>query len=980
MAEWEQAGYERYEYGDPDSHFLAPGNPLGRPRSTRSPRSRDVSNPGLPRRQSLHRSYHSDDETRPDLYGLAPGLAQRVPSPKRVPSPPPSRYRADEFLIPLVIGEEPVGRHNRHPSRKHVPSPSSFFRQSAGAGEPLSEEEVDDYDTGPIRSEGQSQKRIEWARKEQDRLAASHALSERNVSPDAGPTRRRRKSVSSTHQRSPSHGHQLPGYAMPRGEDLHPSPSVTGSYNRAPSPPKASYHRVPSPPRVEIRPHSTQYDKPGSYFKRTPSPPPPVNQRRKSENVSRSRRQSSPHVPYRVHEDDQSYYSVTNHPPKGRQTRGTIPEPDGTTSFSVPGAFPSGPATIAPDDSGSGASQPHHKTLHRPSIAHRPTPSVTSSSGTLGDKAYQYKPLGDFDFRLIRILPARMMTIKCELLHFSLKKPPSYRAISYARGDAGDTRKIMLEGMNIPVPVSLHGALEALREKKEGVLVWVDFLCIDQQNRDEKAQQLQYMTSIYSKADSVALWLGPEADESDSAVKLLNEISTNADYPERITSLIKARVGDADFAAIASLFERDYWRRLWVVQEILNAKDIWVYCGTVLHWSVYKKASLVFQRHKNDLDYYFQTSKRRGQRHSPNQSSFSQALVYQGPGSLPELGSLTELGDESLLHVMRALRRKITSDPRDKVYGILGVLPQTVRSEFPVDLSLSVREVYIDVVDYLLSTTEYLDVICESIHFPVHTNSANLPTWAPDWSHSPQTAALGSIYDFSASGTTRAEYRFVDERRNKLEISAIYVDTITTHGIAVGTLCTLADYLMAFLHWRALLVGGADDYGDDGDDLVSVEVENEFCRTLSLGQVPPEWDDDGWRVACYHVFSSLLRERLPRIKLDTDLQLYLDTKVEVNPKDRRGFLQKHFGSKMMGRCFCQTEDGLMGMGSGFMTPGDIIVVPLGCSTPIILRREGNHGEWRYVGDVFIDGYMNGEAVKEWKAGDRERAPGKYILH
>ncbi|KAF2240450.1 hypothetical protein BU26DRAFT_572642 [Trematosphaeria pertusa] len=143
---------------------------------------------------------------------------------------------------------------------------------------------------------------------------------------------------------------------------------------------------------------------------------------------------------------------------------------------------------------------------------------------------------------------------------------------------------------------------------------------------------------------------------------------------------------------------------------------------------------------------------------------------------------------------MRARRRKLNADARDKVFGILGVLPETIRSEFPVDYSLSIKEVYVNVVDLLLSTTDRLDVIY--------------------WSHITETTALGHLVTFSASGDTTAEYRFLDERRKQLEISAMHLDIIiSAHGIAVGTLCTTADYIMAFLHWRALLLNtlNADD-------------------------------------------------------------------------------------------------------------------------------------------------------------------------
>lgn len=80
----------------------------------------------------------------------------------------------------------------------------------------------------------------------------------------------------------------------------------------------------------------------------------------------------------------------------------------------------------------------------------------------------------------------------------------------------------------------------------------------------------------------------------------------------------------------------------------------------------------------------------------------------------------------------------------------------------------------------------------------------------------------------------------------------------------------------------------------------------------------------------------------------------------------------------MGRSFCRTVDGRLGMGSGFMLPGDVVVVPLGCSTPVLLRQEGTRGEYRFVGDVYIHGYMQGRAVDEVRIGKRKLV--RFVLH
>jgi len=131
----------------------------------------------------------------------------------------------------------------------------------------------------------------------------------------------------------------------------------------------------------------------------------------------------------------------------------------------------------------------------------------------------------------------------------------------------------------------------------------------------------------------------------------------------------------------------------------------------------------------------------------------------------------------------------------------------------------------------------------------------------------------------------------------------------------------------------------------------------------------------------YHIFTSFLRKRLPQLALDEELESYLndkDIEGEIDDQTHRSFLQDHFGERMMGRRFCLTGQGLMGMGSGFMAMGDIVVVPLGCDLPILLRPEGRHGEYRFVGEIYVHGYMRGTAVEEADRGDRKVE--KYVLH
>ncbi|KAH5216969.1 hypothetical protein HBH68_056640 [Parastagonospora nodorum] len=577
-----------------------------------------------------------------------------------------------------------------------------------------------------------------------------------------------------------------------------------------------------------------------------------------------------------------------------------------------------------------------------------PSPISSPRSSMIGAASYQYLPLAEAEFRLVRVLPEMMSTVKCEIFHKSFNDSVKYTAVSYAWGDSLEKKPLMLEETIIMVATSLYDALESVRQKHQDVLVWIDALSIDQENEFERAKQVSLMGQIYSQAETVAVCLGPEADDSPAAMKLLDKLASKTVSPQSIRSREDARGS----AALAALFKRQYWKRLWVVQEVFLASKKMVYCGdAVFPWEVYQQAADAFWGGDSDLH------------------------VREGPSSFPDINKLLQLGDESLLEVMRACRRKLSENPRDKVFGILGLLPAATQRELRVDYSQPTKGVYTDVVDLLLSTTGQIDVIRESIHFPLHTSTTGLPSWCPDWSHIPDVSGLGPSFNFNASGSTKALYRFRNHRRT-LEISAIKLDFIRATGIAVGTFCKAQDYLIAFLHWRALLLHEMNIR--DGD--LHHPLHKAFCRTLCLGQIPEDQQrQQQWHDICYHVFSFLIRERLPRLAIDEDLWSYADAPVPFKHGAQRKVLQADFGNRMMGRRFCITKQGMICMGSGYMTHGDIVVVPLGCSTPILLRPVGQRNEYVYVGDIYVDGYMHGEAVREMETGKPSRSVSKYIL-
>lgn len=612
------------------------------------------------------------------------------------------------------------------------------------------------------------------------------------------------------------------------------------------------------------------------------------------------------------------------------------------------------------------------------------SPSVVPASTT----AYTYDYLNKGEFRLILICAQRpddaTDIVRCEILPYTLSEPPEYIALSYAWGDVSDKRKILMQRskMTVSVSASLEAALRALRDPQTATLVWADALSIDQQNPTEKADQVRLMTQIYQKAKSVAIWLGPQSDSSNLGMDLIERVSKGVKMPLEITKRTPAPFSEQHFASVVALFDREYWHRLWVVQEVFNAQTATVHCGpATLPWEAFKTASKVFGENRDILERSFHPGYSNNF-YQARYGSYTQVLVHEGPGSLAGVGTQEKFrGDDELpdpivfsdlLEVMRTCRRKLSSEPKDKVFGVLGVLTERIRKEIKVDYSIPVKDVYVEIFRTVVGKTGSLDIMCDSIH-QQYTNNNNLPSWVPDWSHIWWYSPIASSHPFSASEGARVAVDFTE--RNKLKMSAIPLGSIEEHGTAVPTKCTVNDYLMAFLQWRASL----SQFFDGGTEDYMRWMKERFCLALGLRhklegkETPGDWMD-----VCYHVFASTIRDRLPKLHMDDELEQYIHGKFQMDYRERRIFLQKNFGSKMMGRCLCITDERRVGMGTRLMTRGDVVVVPLGCSTPVVLRREGD--EYRFIGDVYIHGYMDGRAIEDCDEKPQKRRVRSYVIH
>jgi Heterokaryon incompatibility protein (HET) len=203
--------------------------------------------------------------------------------------------------------------------------------------------------------------------------------------------------------------------------------------------------------------------------------------------------------------------------------------------------------------------------------------------------SFAYQPLNtsDGDVRFLDLLPCEPDgTVCCEIKHDNLSSPEPYHAVSYAWGVSQTTFRIKLNGESILIRENMFMFLKSMAEMnpKGYRRLWIDALCIDQSNIEEKNQQVPQMGRIYSSAESVIIWLGPASDKSHIAFDAFEKTRKRIEVPGEAFNTLKfilAMPNDDQFAnSMLDILNRKYWTRVWIVQELFLATQGRVTCGS----------------------------------------------------------------------------------------------------------------------------------------------------------------------------------------------------------------------------------------------------------------------------------------------------------------------------------------------------------------------------------------------------------------
>jgi hypothetical protein len=459
--------------------------------------------------------------------------------------------------------------------------------------------------------------------------------------------------------------------------------------------------------------------------------------------------------------------------------------------------------------------------------------------------AVQYRPLDRSmnEIRLLRISPQAQnakhkLLPACHIFHAYLPQEPHYVALSWVWGDQASKRVILVDDSPVYVTTNLYDAMMALRPVSKYLVIWIDFLSIDQTNDDEKSWQVELMTDIYRQAIKVYAWLGQADCDSDQVMAYLNTFGEKAEaceifnveghhldiwrgllnqgaaihdpkpshvvaitengYPRSISCCELNEIFYSisgwhrhdnliPVAGMQRLFKRPFWGRIWVLQEITLPSNAQFICGTKeisrrrcsAAINAYAALRLILmQKFENDpfsLKRYHQTITTQLFHHRPNVLLSSFRDIRF---SLVALLRATCVG--SFNHHRHGPHHFESTDPRDKIFALLSLASDRAdlrrRGVFP-NYSKSCAEIYTLAMAAMLEQGHTsLLLFCQMPKLV-----PDLPSWVPDWSRS-ATGMLQNVENdhvtlyptFNASGAD-CHTRNLTIRREKGSIQGISV-------------------------------------------------------------------------------------------------------------------------------------------------------------------------------------------------------------
>jgi hypothetical protein len=595
-----------------------------------------------------------------------------------------------------------------------------------------------------------------------------------------------------------------------------------------------------------------------------------------------------------------------------------------------------------------------------------PEPQLLVPQPPSDSYTYQRLQLGETRLLELRSGP-QDAPLTGEVQHINVERSPSYYALSYVWGTATRSYTLQTSQGAVSITASLRSALRRIRKRDEVIHVWVDAICIDQENDYEKATQIRMLPNIFQSAEIVLCWIGEERDDSTSAIETLLQIRTHElqpqSWPARLppipTNWVDGipPVNDDVWWSIQNLFEREWFSRVWVIQEVVLAKELKLICGNYeVDWEdIIKAVEICLDDQGGPL---------------PTNCILRQVTPSFNP--VHTLG-LTKGAFENkslskhfnLLSLLDLFTHAKATKNCDKFFALLGIASDATATAFDPDYSSTIAVITRRYAHEFIRRGNALQLLYRA----GSNKSMSFTSWIPNWISCQPLRTIstwrgtGGVFQAATKLHLQASVSLVDE--SILQITGSLVDTIT--HISSLSLCgkdiitlvndshAVIDQLPSYPTGESLAtiklkfpIGSAVapciDNAVTVEDLISSDLDENATLNNAF-----EWQDNVTHIQKVEDIVTLLKK--PKKARDQSYKYWLTAAA--------------FFERLGNGRFFVTTRGYVGIAPDRARLGDKIALVQGGAVPFILRPAKHQGfvnVHSLIGETYVHGIMYGEAL------------------
>lgn len=584
------------------------------------------------------------------------------------------------------------------------------------------------------------------------------------------------------------------------------------------------------------------------------------------------------------------------------------------------------------------------------------------------------------EIRVLEILPGEEnSTVECRLHLANSRYLKDHTALSYCWGNSEKKSLIYINDCPVSILWNLEAALRELRRRNVS-LVWIDALCINQDDMQEKSDQLLRIQEIYTRAKETLAWLGPDFDAHAKStfnfLSLLDRKAPQAAYIKALESLELS--GDPDFRWITplrKLCSLPFWKRTWIVQELALSKSVKFIWGShdipmdVFLPQLARTTRLMFQL-QSDLGYAS----------IQNLSTLLKKASIQGSDRL-ELATCL-----SLTSLLRA------TEIKDHIFGVLNLCTDGPAMVACPNYHTPLHTILRDMTKCMVLYGKSLEVICLKSPDLKATKPELGSSWIADWqhfwdlkdSHGRLQSSLDQRFLRGIYTTTHASHPIVrfEDGGSTLVLKGKILDIVASaqsrhqcpmskessrnmpasqhpQKHAYGTDDGLREAI-----WRTLImdrspnssqsVPASSNYGSWFLNLWQQTHSRNSTLRFSWKEHIIWWKRD--MIGSIIVFDRPIKEWVGNSAVDVEEAIWDD---RTFADGRENYVEGLKIEDSFRRQFLITANGYLGLGHAQAKAGDEICLLSGCSVPVLLRPL--EGGYLMVGEAYIHGIMNGEA-------------------